>query len=205
MSKRWLQEHHSDQFVKRSKVDGYASRAAYKLLEVQKKDRLIRPGMTVVDLGAAPGGWSQVAAKLVGVRGKVIALDILEMDPIPNVTIIKGDFTEDAALDELLAVVGDDGIDVVISDMAPNFTGHKSVDQPRSMALTELAFDCAMRVLKPKGSFLVKVFQGEGVDNLLRDMRKNFRFVKSRKPLASRSRSSEIYILGSDFLGYNGH
>lgn len=205
MSKRWLQEHHKDAFVKRSKSEGYAARSAYKLLEIQKKDRLMLPGMTVVDLGAAPGGWSQVASQCVGRRGHVIALDCLEMDPLAGVTILQGDFTEQAVLDTLLETVGDAGVDVVLSDMAPNFTGHKSVDQPRSMHLVALALDCAERILKPHGHFLVKVFQGEGFDIFLKNMRKIFKSVKSRKPEASRSRSSEIYILGSDFMGYNDH
>lgn len=202
MSKRWLKEHFDDQYVKRAQAKGYLSRAAYKLLAIQEKDKLITPGMVVVDLGAAPGGWSQVAMELVGDKGKVIALDILPMEPISGVTFIQGDFREQTVLDQLFDAVGDRQVDVVISDMAPNLSGQKSIDQPRSMYLIELAWDCAKQVLRPGGHFLAKVFQGEGVDNFIKDLRLNFDTVKSRKPDASRARSREFYILGKGYLGY---
>lgn len=201
-SKRWLKEHFSDQYVKKAQATGYVSRAAFKLQAIQEKDKLITPGMTVVDLGAAPGGWSQVARELVGEKGKVIALDILPMEPISGVTFIQGDFREQSVLDELLQEAGEHGVDVVISDMAPNLSGQKSIDQPRSMYLLELAWDCARQILRPGGHFLAKVFQGEGVDTFIKDIRSNFKTVKSRKPDASRARSREFYILGKGFLGY---
>ncbi len=201
-SKRWLKEHFADKYVKQAQSEGYPSRAAYKLLELQEKDRFIKPGMTVVDLGAAPGGWSVVARDLVGERGHVIALDILPMDPIQGVTIIEGDFNDDAVLKELLDTVGDKKIDVVISDMAPNFSGQKSVDQPRSMYLLDIAWDCARQILKPGGCFLAKVFQGAGSDMFLKQLRTQFKYVRIRKPDASRARSSEVYVLGREFIGY---
>lgn len=198
MSKRWLKEHFSDQYVKRAKSEGYLSRASYKLLEIQEKDKILRRGMRVVDLGAAPGGWSQVAREIVG-PGCVFALDILEMAPIEGVTVIQGDFCETSVLEQLLAAVGDAGIDLVMSDMAPNISGIKSVDQPRSVYLVELAFDFALQVLKPGGCFLAKVFQGAGVDELIRVARSRFTQVRIRKPDASRARSPEMYILGLGF------
>lgn len=202
MSKRWLQEHFSDQYVKQAQASGYPSRAAFKLLELQKKDHFLKPGMTVVDLGAAPGGWSMVTKEIVGPKGQVFALDLLPMDPISGVTFIQGDFQEQDTLDQLLAAIGDRPVDMVMSDMAPNISGQKSVDQPRSVQLVEIARDCAGRVLCPGGCFLAKIFQGEGVDNLVRDLKKEFKTVKLRKPKASRARSPEFYILGMGFLGY---
>jgi len=194
-----LKEHFDDEYVRRSQEDGYRSRASYKLLEIQDKDRLIRRGMKVVDLGAAPGGWSQVAADLVGDDGSVIACDLLAMDSMAGVQFIRGDFTEEAVLAEILAAIGDEGADLVISDMAPNISGMKDIDQPRVMYLAELALDLARSVLKPGSYLLVKVFQGEGFDQLQREMRSSFKTVKTRKPKASRARSREVYLLGSQF------
>lgn len=204
-SKNWLREHEDDAWVKRSRADGYRTRASYKLLEIQKSDGLIKPGMTVVDLGSAPGGWSQVAVKLVGKKGKVIASDILPMEEIPGVAFIQGDFTEDACLHDILAQVEGRGagetrcVDLVISDMAPNLSGMAAIDQPRSMALVELALDFARTTLKPGGCFLTKVFQGEGFEALLREMRQEYSQVVSKKPDSSRSRSKEIYLIGKGF------
>lgn len=203
-SKGWLKEHEEDAWVKRAREDGYRSRASYKLLEIQSSDKLIKPGMTVVDLGAAPGGWSQVAAKLVGKKGLVIASDILAMDEIPDVCFIQGDFTEESCLKEILAKVSENGadergVDLVISDMAPNLSGMAAIDQPRSMFLVELALDFARTTLKPGGSLLTKVFQGEGFEALLKDVKQDFSQVLNRKPDASRSRSKEIYLLAKGY------
>lgn len=198
-SSRWLHEHFNDPWVKKAHAEGYRSRAVYKLLEVQQKDRVLRPGMTVLDLGAAPGGWSQAAAKLVGSKGLIIASDILAMDPVPGVTFVEGDFREDAVFDAILAALDGRPVDLVISDMAPNMSGERSVDQPRGMYLAELALDMARRVLKPGGDFLVKVFQGEGSDAFRNEMKGSFRQLLVRKPEASRSRSSEVYLLGRGY------
>ena len=200
-SSDWLQEHFKDQYVLKSQQDGYRSRAAYKLLQIQEKDKIIKQGMNVVDLGAAPGGWSQVVRQFVGGKGKVIALDILPMDQLAGVDFVLGDFQEDSVLDELLSVVNNEPIDLVISDMAPNITGVKAVDQPRSIYLLELAMDLASQVLKPGGTLLMKVFQGEGFQPLLAELRKNYQKVITRKPDASRSRSSEVYLLAKGFKG----
>ena len=200
-SLNWLKEHFNDPFVKMAQKDGYRSRASYKLLEIQEKDRIIRPGMTVIDLGAAPGGWSQVTSRLIGGKGRLIASDILDMDSIPDVTFIKGDFTEDAVLAEILEAVGNSEVDLVISDMAPNMSGTPEVDMPRSMFLCELALDLAGRVLRPGGDFLIKVFQGEGFDEYHRNFRKLFDKVQTRKPASSRDRSREQYLLGRGFRG----
>ena len=198
-SKRWLQEHESDEYVKRSRLDGYRSRASYKLLELDMRERLFKPGMVVVDLGAAPGGWSQVAIKKVGSKGVVIASDILPMDSIADVDFVQGDFTELAVYEQILEILDNRTVDLVISDMAPNMSGIKAVDQPRSIYLVELALDFAQQVLKPEGVFLTKVFQGEGFDALLKRARGDFRTVVAKKPEASRSRSREIYWLASGF------
>lgn len=198
-SKAWLKEHFDDHYVKLAQKEGYRSRACYKLLEIQEKDRLIKPGMTVVDLGSAPGGWSQVAAGLVGSRGRVVASDILPMDGLADVEFIQGDFTEQSVLEEILALLGDDKADLVISDMAPNMSGMSAVDQPGSMYLVELALDMASQTLKPGGVFLAKVFQGEGFDELIATMRSQYKVVKSRKPAASRPRSREVYQLCRGF------
>ncbi len=200
-SGRWLKEHFDDAWVKKSQADGYRSRASYKLIELDKKDRLFRPGQLVVDLGAAPGGWSQVAVELVGDNGLVLASDILPMDPIAGVTFVQGDFTEQTVFDELLDKLGDRRADVVISDMAPNMSGMAAVDIPSAMGLVELALDMARQVLKPGGVFVAKVFQGEGFDALLRDMRGSFSSVVSRKPDSSRARSREIYLVGKGYKG----
>jgi len=200
-SGRWLQEHFADSWVRQSQADGYRSRASYKLLELDNKDRLFRPGQVVVDLGAAPGGWSQVAVERVGDKGRVVASDILAMDAIAGVEFVQGDFTEQSVLDELLTLLGDQKADVVISDMAPNMSGMAAVDIPKAMGLVELALDMAGQVLRPGGSFVAKVFQGEGFDQLLADMRGQFATVVSRKPDSSRARSREIYQVGKGFRG----
>jgi 23S rRNA (uridine2552-2'-O)-methyltransferase len=192
----WMQEHVSDHWVQEAKRLGYRSRAAFKLLELDAKDKLFDPGMTVVDLGAAPGSWSQVAAAKVGARGRVIALDLLEMVPLPGVRFIQGDFREDAALAALEAELGKSRADLVLSDLAPNISGIQSVDQARSVHLAELALDFCLRWLQPGGGFVVKVFQGEGFPEFQRAMRAAFERVAARKPKASRDRSSEVYLIG---------
>ena len=179
-SSRWLKEHFDDQYVKQSQEDGYRSRASYKLLEIQKKDRLFKPGMTVIDLGAAPGGWTQVAQELVGPGGKVIASDILPMDSLPDVAFVQGDFTEQEVFDRLMAEI-DGQVDLVISDMAPNMSGNAASDIPNAMYLVELALDMARQTLKPNGAFIAKVFQGEGFDALIGEMRQSFTKVYSPK------------------------
>ena len=198
-SKGWLKEHFDDAYVLRAQKEGYRSRACYKLLELQEKDKLIRPGMTVVDLGSAPGGWSQVAAELVGHKGRVIASDILPMDGLAGVDFIQGDFTEESVFDEIMAVINDSSVDLVISDMAPNMSGMSDIDQPRSMYLVELAIDMARQVLAPEGVFVAKVFQGEGFEALMADLKQSFKTVITRKPAASRARSREVYLLGRGF------
>jgi 23S rRNA (uridine2552-2'-O)-methyltransferase len=200
-SKGWLKEHFSDQYVKQSQQDGYRSRASYKLLELNKKDKLLRKGMSVVDLGAAPGGWSQVAAELVGDKGLVIASDILPMDAMAGVEFVQGDFTDEAVLAQILAVLDNRPVDLVISDMAPNMSGMADIDQPRGMYLVELAFDLAHQILRPGGDFVAKVFQGEGADTLMRDMRKYYGSFVARKPDASRARSREVYWVAKNFKG----
>ncbi len=203
-SKAWLREHRNDPYVQRAQRDGYRSRACYKLLEIQEKDRLLKPGMTVLDLGSAPGGWSQVAVQLVGHHGRVVASDILPMDSIAGVEFVLGDFTEDAVFDQVLEALGGAPVDVVISDMAPNMSGVNAVDQPRSMYLVELALDMARQVLAPGGSFVAKVFHGEGFDEIFRDSRELFGKVLTRKPKASRPRSREVYLVARDFRGGTG-
>jgi len=200
-SEGWLKEHFDDHYVQRAKAEGYRSRASYKLIELNHKDRLFKPGMTVVDLGAAPGGWSQVAAAAVGESGLVIASDILPMDAMAGVTFIQGDFTEDSVYEQILDAVGGRPVDLVISDMAPNMSGMAAIDQPRGIHLVELALDLARQVLKPNGVLLAKVFQGEGFDQLLAEMRSSFAKVQSRKPDSSRARSREIYQLCRGFKG----
>ena len=198
-SQRWLKEHFDDHYVKKAQQEGYRSRAAYKLLEIQEKDQIIRKGMMVIDLGAAPGGWSQIAADLVGDKGKVIALDILPMDPLPDVTVLQGDFQEETVLDELLRSIGGRPVDLVMSDMAPNMSGVKSVDQPRGIYLVELTLELAKTVLKPGGDMLLKLFQGEGSDAFLKACRQHFGKVIIRKPDASRGRSREVYLLARNY------
>lgn len=194
-SHQWLKAHFDDEFVKRAQRDGYRSRAVYKLEEIQQKDRLLRPGSVVVDLGAAPGGWSQYAAKQLGSRGRIIALDILPMDDLPGVEFIEGDFREDEVLDFLMKTLDGEAVDLVMSDMAPNISGMEAVDQPRSMYLMELATDFAASVLCKGGDFLFKGFHGEGFDALIRNLRGQYQKVLIRKPRASRPRSREVYVL----------
>ena len=194
-SSRWLKEHFDDPFVKMAQKDGYRSRASYKLLEVQEKDRILRPGMTVIDLGSAPGGWSQVTSRVIGDKGTLIASDILPMSAIADVTFIEGDFTEDKVFNEIMDAVGNQPVDLVISDMAPNMSGVRTADQAAAMYLCELALDLATKVLRPGGDFLIKIFHGEGFDEYLRDVRQRFDKVQMRKPTSSRDRSREQYLL----------
>ena len=200
-SKQWLDEHFDDRYVKMSRQDGYRSRASYKLLEISEKNKLIRPGMTVVDLGSAPGGWSQVAARLVGDNGRVVASDILEMDAIAGVEFVHGDFTDDSVFQALLDCIGESPVDLVISDMAPNMSGNASIDQPAAMYLVELALDMAQSILKPGGGFVAKVFHGEGFDEYVKSIRQQFTKVTMRKPEASRARSRETYVVASGYKG----
>lgn len=202
-SQNWLREHFNDPYVKMAQKDGYRSRASYKLLEIQEKDRILRPGNTVIDLGAAPGGWSQVTSRVLGDKGRLIASDILEMDSIPDVTFIQGDFTEESVLAQILEAVGNNPVDLVISDMAPNMSGVKMADQARAMYLCELALDLAGQVLRPGGDFLIKIFQGEGFDVYHKQVRTMFDKVQMRKPLSSRDRSREQYLLARGFRGSN--
>lgn len=195
-----MQRHVNDEFVQRAQKEGYRSRAAYKLLELQERDRLIKPGQVVVDLGAAPGGWSQVAGQLVGKKGQVLAIDLLEMDELPGVDFLQGDFREEAALNALLARLDGRPVDLVISDMAPNTSGVSAVDQPRSIHLCELGLDFARQVLKPGGSFACKIFQGEGFDDFVRDARSSFKRVVTRKPKSSRPKSREVYLVAGNFV-----
>jgi 23S rRNA (uridine2552-2'-O)-methyltransferase len=199
-SKQWMREHVNDPFVQLAQKEGYRSRAAYKLLEIDAKDRLLKPGTVVVDLGATPGGWSQVAAARVGRGGKVIALDLLPLVPMVGVDFIQGDFREQAVLGQLEESLQGKPVGLVISDMAPNISGVASADQARAMHLAELALEFALEHLKPDGSFLVKVFQGAGFEEFLKLMRSRFARVVTRKPKASRDRSSEVYLLGSGKL-----
>ncbi|SEN48448.1 23S rRNA (uridine(2552)-2'-O)-methyltransferase RlmE [Halomonas caseinilytica] len=197
----WLKEHFDDRYVQQSWQDGYRSRASYKLLALDEKDKLLRSGMTVIDLGAAPGGWSQVAAEKVGDEGMVIASDILEMDALAGVDFVQGDFTEEHVLEEILARLGNRPVDLVMSDMAPNMSGMAAIDQPQAMYLVELALDLARQTLSPGGVFLAKVFQGEGFDAYLKELRAGFKRVVTRKPEASRARSREVYLLAEGFRG----
>jgi 23S rRNA (uridine2552-2'-O)-methyltransferase len=194
-SKRWLQEHHQDAYVLKAREQGYRSRAVFKLAEIQQKDRILKPGQLVLDLGAAPGGWSEYAQQIVGDQGKVIALDLLSIDPIAGVEFIQGDFTEQQTLDRLLTLIDDLRLDLVLSDMAPNLSGMGSVDQPKSIYLAELAFDLARQFLAADGVFVIKLFQGEGFEDLIAVLRMSFDSVRFRKPDASRARSSEIYAV----------
>jgi 23S rRNA (uridine2552-2'-O)-methyltransferase len=198
-SSRWMQEHFEDEYVKMAQAQGYRSRAVFKLKEIQDKDQLIRPGMNIIDLGAAPGGWSQFARQLMGKKNKLIALDILPMDALDGVDFIQGDFREEAILDQLHAVLEGAPINLVMSDMAPNMSGNKGVDQPRAIYLGELAFEAAKTVLTKDGSFLVKLFHGEGFDAFHHEVQRNFGKVVIRKPKASRPRSNEVYILAKGF------
>lgn len=198
-TRRWLQRHVSDPYVRQAQVQGYRSRASFKLLEIDQRDRLLTPGATVVDLGAAPGGWSQVAAERIGPRGRVVAVDLLDMGPLPGVEFIRGDFAEQAVLDAMLALLPD-GADLVMSDMAPNLTGVRDVDQPAALYLVELALDFAARVLNPRGALLVKCFEGAGSQELRALFGRRFGQVLVRKPDASRDRSREHYLIGRAML-----
>ncbi|GGF86033.1 23S rRNA (uridine(2552)-2'-O)-methyltransferase RlmE [Alteromonas lipolytica] len=200
-SKKWMEEHVNDPYVKKAQSDGYRSRASYKLIEINEKDKLFRAGSVVMDLGSAPGGWSQIVAPVVGERGRVIASDILPMDSIIGVDFIQGDFTDEAVYNQILAVLGDDRVDVVISDMAPNMSGVNTTDQYASMYLVELALDMARNVLQPGGSFCAKVFQGVGYEEYVKDVRSSFNKVIVRKPAASRPRSREVYLVATGFKG----
>ena len=198
-SQRWLRDHEDDEFVKRARAEGYRSRSSYKLLEINDKFQLLKPGNCVIDLGSTPGGWSQVAAHNVGRAGQIIALDILEMDEIDGVSFIFGDFTEEAPLRQLLSAVKDRPVDLVISDMAPNLSGMKQIDQPRSAYLVELAIQLCDQVLRKGGNFVSKCFEGEGIEEIRLSFRQRFRKVVNFKPKASRGRSREVYVIG---LGY---
>jgi 23S rRNA (uridine2552-2'-O)-methyltransferase len=198
-SARWIAEHEADPYVQEARRLGYRSRAVFKLKEIQEKDKILKPGQIVVDLGAAPGGWSQYARPLLGAKGKLFALDLLPFDPLPAVDVIVGDFREDAVLHQLEAMVGDQSVDVVLSDMAPNLSGIDIADQATSIYLCELALEFAKAHLKPRGTLLTKAFQGDGFDDYLKSMREAFETVSIRKPKASRARSSEVYLLARNF------
>ena len=196
-----MQEHVNDPYVQRAKKEGYRSRSSYKLMELSEKDRLIKPGMLVMDLGSAPGGWSQVAGQTVGAKGRVLASDILPMDPVPNVDFIQGDFTDEAVFNQILEALNGEKPDLIISDIAPNISGIESSDQLKSIYLVELALDMVRRVLKKKGNFVCKVFQGSGSDAYLKEVRQSFDKVTVRKPKASRPRSREVYLVATGFKG----
>jgi len=200
-SNRWLDEHVNDPYVKQAQIDGYRARAAYKLIELNEKDKLIRPGMLVLDLGSAPGSWSQIAGRLVGVHGRVIASDILPMDSLEHVDFIQGDFTEESVFNQIMDKLGGARAELVMSDMAPNISGVDVADQASSMYLVELALDLACQALKPKANFVAKVFQGEGFDDYVKLVRTQFASVAIRKPNASRPRSREVYVVGKGFKG----
>lgn len=198
-SRRWLDRHFKDAYVKRARQEGYRSRAAYKLLEIQEKDRILLPGMRVVDLGAAPGGWSQATARIVSAKGRILALDMLPMEPLSDVTFIQGDFREEATLARLRQVLDGEAVNVVLSDMAPNMSGNPGVDQPRMIYLCELALDFARQVLNPGGSLVVKAFQGVGFEGFHKEMRASFMRVASRKPKSSRAGSRELYLVARGY------
>ena len=207
-SRRWIERHVADPYVREAQREGYRSRAAYKLLEIDQRDKILRPGLTVIDLGAAPGGWSQVAAERLAGKGRIIALDLLPMEPIPGVDFIQGDFREQEVLDRLLQVLGETSkgeisetgrVGLVMSDMAPNISGISSIDQPRALYLAELVLDVARRVLAPAGDLLIKVFQGEGTEALFREAHASFRTVVTRKPRSSRPHSRETYLLARNY------
>jgi 23S rRNA (uridine2552-2'-O)-methyltransferase len=200
-SSEWLRRHVNDPYVKQAQLDGYRSRSAYKLIELNEKDRLIKPGMRILDLGSAPGGWSQVAGKLIGKKGRVLATDILPMDPIVNVDFIQGDFNDDAVVAQLLEWLGEGKFDLIISDIAPNLSGIDSADQAGSMYFLELALDTVRKTLKPGANFVAKMFQGSGSDEYVKELRKSFDKVLIRKPAASRAQSREVYIVAKGFKG----
>ncbi|OQW74631.1 MAG: 23S rRNA (uridine(2552)-2'-O)-methyltransferase [Proteobacteria bacterium ST_bin11] len=198
-SQQWMQEHFQDEYVKKAQAMGYRSRAVFKLIEIQEKDKIIKPGINVVDLGAAPGGWSEYASKIVGKRNKVIALDLLAIDPIDGVDFIQGDFREDEVLEQLYKVLDGEPVHLLLSDMAPNMSGSREMDQPRAIYLGELALELAQHVLAKGGTFLIKMFQGAGFDEYFNQVRQQFSSVVIRKPKASRARSNEVYILAKGF------
>ena len=198
-SQQWMQEHFQDEYVKKAQQLGYRSRAVFKLIEIQEKDKLIRPGINIVDLGAAPGGWSEYARKIVGKQDKIVALDLLAIEPIEGVDFIQGDFREDEVLEKLHIVLNNAPVHLILSDMAPNISGNKAVDQPRALYLGELALDAAHAFLTPGGNFLIKIFQGEGFDEYFNQVKSNFNSIVIRKPKASRPRSNEVYILAKGF------
>lgn len=200
----WLRRHVTDPYVKQAQIDGYRSRSAYKLIELDEKDRLMRPGMKVLDLGSAPGGWSQVAARAVGAKGRVLATDILPMDPIGRVDFIQGDFTSDTVVERIKAWLAEDKFDLVISDIAPNLSGIDSADQARSIYFLELALDTVRLMLKPGANFVAKMFQGQGSDEYVKELRKHFGKISIRKPKASRPESREVYIVAKEFKGGAG-
>lgn len=200
-SASWLSRHVNDPFVKQAQKDGYRSRSAYKLVELNDKDRLFRPGMRVLDLGSAPGGWSQVAGRLVGAKGRILATDILPMDPLPNVDFIQGDFNDEAIVAQLLGWLGGGRFDLIVCDIAPNLSGIDSADQAASMYFLELALDTVRRTLKPGATFVAKMFQGAGSDLYLKDLRASFDKVSIRKPAASRKESREVYVVAKGFRG----
>jgi 23S rRNA (uridine2552-2'-O)-methyltransferase len=198
-SQQWMQEHFQDEYVKKAQAMGYRSRAVFKLIEIQEKDKIIKPGINIVDLGAAPGGWSEYASKIVGKRNKVIALDLLAIDPIDGVDFIQGDFREDEVLEQLYKVLDGEPVHLLLSDMAPNMSGSREMDQPRAIYLGELALELAQHVLAKGGTFLIKMFQGAGFDEYFNQVRQQFSSVVIRKPKASRARSNEVYILAKGF------
>jgi len=200
---KWLDRHVKDPFVQKAQKDGYRTRAAYKLIGLDEKDHFFKKGMVVVDLGAAPGGWSQVAKKLVGDKGRVIGIDLLPMDPIEGVEFIQGDFREQEPYEKLLELTKNQPVDLVMSDLAPNLSGNKSIDQPRMLHLLELAQEFAQQSLRRGGTLLMKAFHGEGLEAYVKNLKKEYKIVKWRKPNASRAKSSEIYILAQEFIGYN--
>ena len=195
----WRDRQERDPYVQMARRDGWRSRAVYKLEQIDQKERFLRPDMVCVDVGSAPGSWSQYVTKRLKGRGRIVAVDILPMDSLPDVEFIQGDFLEDGVFEQMLQAIGDDGVDLVMSDIAPNITGTRVIDQPRSMYLVELALDLARKVLKPGGSFVCKVFQGEGIDEFVMDARKSFKRVRVMKPKASRAGSREVYLVARNY------
>lgn len=202
-SRAWLRRHLTDPFVKEAQRQGYASRAAFKLLDIQEKDKIFKKNMTVVDLGSSPGGWSQVAMQCIGDRGRVVAIDLLPMDVPAGVTFIQGDFNDEAILQQLFDAMNGQLADIIISDMAPNLSGQKSVDLPRTINLLELALDCVEKLLKKDGTFLFKAFNGVGLEEFVRSVKTRFSQVKYKKPAASRAESTEVYVLATGFVGFS--